>query len=43
MLVIHDGELTMLEEPVVTVTISKITAELAEKSKAIIKKIAAYI
>tara|TARA_R110002049_G_scaffold304526_2_gene499857 strand:- start:107 stop:283 length:177 start_codon:yes stop_codon:yes gene_type:complete len=38
-----DGELTTLEDPVVTVTLSKIPAELAAISKAIIKKIAAYI
>ena len=38
-----DGEFTTLEDPVVTVTLSKIPAELAEISKAMIKKIAEYM
>jgi hypothetical protein len=41
--VMPDGELTMLEDPVVTVTLSKIPAELAEISKAMIKKMAEYM
>ena len=37
------GEFTINDEPVVTVKESKIPAEPAERNKAIIKKIAAYI
>ncbi|GAA4975505.1 hypothetical protein GCM10023315_27770 [Algibacter aquimarinus] len=40
---IPNGELTIEEDPVVTVTLSKIPAELAEKNKARKKKIAMYI
>ena len=41
--VILEGEFTIEDDPVVVVILSKIPAALAEKNKAIIKKIAMYM